>query len=141
MRSLGAKVFNNAKIIVNSQSTISHHIDNINNNENKDESNENYMNKSDNDAPQHYHSNINQRPSFQRVNSYRRKKRQRMHFRPIIPEHYICPITQELMTEPVIISSGHTFEKSAIVEWFEDGNTINPLTGEQLQNIDIKFSD
>eukprot|EP00486_Rosalina_sp_Unknown_P016211 CAMPEP_0201579586 /NCGR_PEP_ID=MMETSP0190_2-20130828/27284_1 /ASSEMBLY_ACC=CAM_ASM_000263 /TAXON_ID=37353 /ORGANISM="Rosalina sp." /LENGTH=997 /DNA_ID=CAMNT_0048014263 /DNA_START=358 /DNA_END=3351 /DNA_ORIENTATION=+ len=42
------------------------------------------------------------------------------------------------MTEPVIISSGHTFEKAAIVEWFEDGNTINPLTGEQLQNIDVK---
>ena len=45
------------------------------------------------------------------------------------------------MTDPVIISSGHTFEKKAIVEWFEDGNTINPLTGEQLQNIDIKFSE
>ena len=46
---------------------------------------------------------------------------------------------KELMIEPVIISSGHTFEKKAIVEWFDDGNTINPLTGEQLQNIDIKL--
>merc|ERR1712157_192114 len=78
------------------------------------------------------------RPSMKRMNSIRRKKRQRMHFRPIIPEHYICPITQELMTDPVIVSSGHTFERTAIIEWLEDGNDINPLTGEQLENVDIK---
>ena len=31
-----------------------------------------------------------------------------------IPEHLICPITDDLMEEPVIISSGFTYEKSEI---------------------------
>eukprot|EP00484_Ammonia_sp_Unknown_P006697 CAMPEP_0197071222 /NCGR_PEP_ID=MMETSP1384-20130603/205271_1 /TAXON_ID=29189 /ORGANISM="Ammonia sp." /LENGTH=52 /DNA_ID=CAMNT_0042509795 /DNA_START=63 /DNA_END=217 /DNA_ORIENTATION=- len=52
---------------------------------------------------------------MKRMSSSRRRKRQRMHFRPIIPTHYICPITQEMMSDPVIIASGHTFERQAIV--------------------------
>merc|ERR1719445_1468513 len=72
------------------------------------------------------------------MNSRKRKRRQRMHFRPIIPEHYICPITQELMNDPVIVSSGHTFERNAIIEWFDDGNNLNPLTGQSLENNNVK---
>ena len=34
------------------------------------------------------------------------------------PEDYICPITQELLRDPVIIAScGHTFERNNITEW------------------------
>jgi hypothetical protein len=29
------------------------------------------------------------------------------------PEEYLCPITQELMTEPVVASDGHTYERYA----------------------------
>eukprot|EP01084_Bolivina_argentea_P056236 102960_1 len=127
-RSLGSKVFNNVKILVNTQQIINS--DNKNNAENN-EYKQNVENINNN-------NNNNNNPPLKRISSSRRKKRQRMHFRPIIPQHYICPITQELMTDPVIISSGHTFERTAIIEWFESGNTLNPLTGQPLQTIDIK---
>jgi len=69
-----------------------------------------------------------------------RKRRRALsrQFRPIVPDHYICPITQELMTDPVIVASGHTFERRAIEEWLKDGNDINPLTGDKLCSTEIK---
>lgn len=44
-----------------------------------------------------------------------------------IPEEYICPITMDIMTDPVILSDGHVYEKSAIERWFQT-NTRSPLT-------------
>lgn len=40
----------------------------------------------------------------------------------------MCPITQELMTEPVVTVDGHTYEKHAIETWFAAHST-SPLTG------------
>ena len=37
-----------------------------------------------------------------------------------IPNELICPITMELMTEPVIAADGHSYEKAAIEEWLKD---------------------
>ena len=86
-RSLGAKVLNNAKIFVNTQSTLSHHP------LNSEQYDDQKVQKETN-LPHQYHSRINKRPIVKKMNSNRRKRRQRMHFKPIIPEHYICPITQ-----------------------------------------------
>jgi hypothetical protein len=36
------------------------------------------------------------------------------------PEHLICPITYELMTDPVVTSTGHTYERSAIERYIRD---------------------
>lgn len=44
------------------------------------------------------------------------------------PDEYVCPITGELLQEPVTLSSGKTYERAAILEWFEYGNTTCPLT-------------
>ncbi len=46
-----------------------------------------------------------------------------------IPNEYICPITCDIMTEPVILTDGHTYEKKAITKWLETHNT-SPLTKE-----------
>ncbi len=35
----------------------------------------------------------------------------------IIPEAYMCPITCEIMTNPVIAADGHTYHKESITEW------------------------
>jgi hypothetical protein len=39
----------------------------------------------------------------------------------------ICPITQDVMREPVIDKEGYTYEKSAILEWLKTNNK-SPIT-------------
>ena len=51
---------------------------------------------------------------------------------PNAPNDFVCPITKELMTDPVITADGHTYERSAIEETFVAMNTKSPLTGKQL---------
>jgi hypothetical protein len=46
----------------------------------------------------------------------------------------ICPITQELMLDPVTISTGRTFERSAIETYFRFSGTRDPTTNEPLSN-------
>ena len=38
-----------------------------------------------------------------------------------IPEDYLCPITQEMMENPVLAADGHSYEYSAIHEWLKTG--------------------
>lgn len=49
---------------------------------------------------------------------------------------FICPITSEIMTDPVMTCDGFTYERSAITEWFQRnrGNPTSPITGERLEN-------
>lgn len=44
-----------------------------------------------------------------------------------IPDQYICPITTQIMTDPVILTDGHVYEKQAIQEWLKTHNT-SPMT-------------
>lgn len=46
----------------------------------------------------------------------------------------ICPITQQLMLDPVTISTGRTFERSAIETYFRFSGTRDPTTNEALSN-------
>ncbi|KAG6579238.1 U-box domain-containing protein 11, partial [Cucurbita argyrosperma subsp. sororia] len=52
-----------------------------------------------------------------------------------IPENFFCPISLELMIDPVIISTGQTYERSNIQKWIDRGNTTCPKTQEQLQSL------
>ena len=44
------------------------------------------------------------------------------------PDEFLCPITLELMTDPVLAEDGHTYERSAITDWFANGNGLSPKT-------------
>ncbi|CAK9863245.1 unnamed protein product [Sphagnum jensenii] len=51
---------------------------------------------------------------------------------------FICPLTKQVMQDPVTIDSGQTYERSAINRWFqeclENGRpTVCPITGQQVQ--------
>ena len=48
-----------------------------------------------------------------------------------------CPITQELMQDPVICADGHTYEREAIERWLQSGNKRSPLTNEVLKNREL----
>ena len=47
-----------------------------------------------------------------------------------IPDGFICPITTELMTDPVVAADGHTYERSSIETWFQQCGDApkSPLT-------------
>ncbi|XVF12112.1 hypothetical protein REPUB_Repub08aG0086100 [Reevesia pubescens] len=53
------------------------------------------------------------------------------------PEDFRCPISLELMIDPVTISTGQTYDRSSIQKWFKAGNTICPKTGEKLTNTEL----
>ncbi|CAL0312010.1 unnamed protein product [Lupinus luteus] len=45
-----------------------------------------------------------------------------------LPDHFKCPISLEIMSDPVILSSGHTFDRSSIQRWLDDGHRTCPIT-------------
>ncbi|GMH39139.1 hypothetical protein BSKO_07037 [Bryopsis sp. KO-2023] len=53
-----------------------------------------------------------------------------------IPRHLLCPITHELLEDPVVAADGHTYERSAITAWFRNKNT-SPMTNQKLTNLKI----
>ncbi|KAH8951118.1 hypothetical protein BDL97_09G009800 [Sphagnum fallax] len=55
-------------------------------------------------------------------------------------QSFYCPITQEVMQEPVEIASGQTFERSAIEKWFSAGHHTCPTTKVELDNLEIKLN-
>ncbi|CAG9853569.1 unnamed protein product [Phyllotreta striolata] len=54
-----------------------------------------------------------------------------------IPDEFLCPITREIMREPVTCSDGHTYERNAITEWFMSGKDTSPMTNEKLTDTDV----
>ncbi|XP_072954720.1 U-box domain-containing protein 8 [Typha angustifolia] len=44
------------------------------------------------------------------------------------PDDFRCPISLEVMTDPVILSSGHTFDRASIQRWLDSGNRTCPVT-------------
>ncbi|XP_073146870.1 U-box domain-containing protein 11-like [Henckelia pumila] len=53
---------------------------------------------------------------------------------PVIPEDFLCPISLELMRDPVIVATGQTYERSYIQRWIDCGNTTCPKTQQKLQH-------
>jgi len=49
------------------------------------------------------------------------------------PEAFLCPITQEIMTDPVLTCDGHTYERKSITDWLKNHST-SPVTGAELEN-------
>ena len=49
-----------------------------------------------------------------------------------------CPITQEVMIDPVFTDDGQTYERAAIQTWFIGGRRTSPATGLPLRNLDLK---
>jgi hypothetical protein len=44
-----------------------------------------------------------------------------------LPENFICPITQQIMTDPVMCEDGISYERTAIVCWLQS-NSTSPVT-------------
>ncbi|XVF44024.1 hypothetical protein PTKIN_Ptkin02bG0086900 [Pterospermum kingtungense] len=48
-----------------------------------------------------------------------------------------CPISLEMMSDPVTLSTGHTYDRCSILKWFSSGNATCPKTGKKLSNTEL----
>ncbi|XP_055253075.1 WD repeat, SAM and U-box domain-containing protein 1 isoform X3 [Moschus berezovskii] len=52
-----------------------------------------------------------------------------------IPDEFICPITRELMKDPVIASDGYSYEKEAMENWISKKKRTSPMTNLVLSSV------
>ncbi|XP_073131138.1 U-box domain-containing protein 6-like [Henckelia pumila] len=71
-------------------------------------------------------SSFNFKPNFRRSDQIH-----------VPPEELRCPISLQLMHDPVIIASGQTYERVCIEKWFTDGHNTCPKTQQQLPHLSL----
>ncbi|KAL2317108.1 hypothetical protein Fmac_030984 [Flemingia macrophylla] len=49
-----------------------------------------------------------------------------------VPDEFRCPISLDLMRDPVIVSSGHTYDRTSIAQWINSGHHSCPKSGQRL---------
>ncbi|XP_027180779.1 E3 ubiquitin-protein ligase PUB23-like [Coffea eugenioides] len=55
-----------------------------------------------------------------------------------IPSHFLCPISMQLMRDPVIVATGMTYDRESIEKWlFTCKNSTCPMTKQELQSTDL----
>ncbi|XVE94393.1 hypothetical protein REPUB_Repub02eG0004800 [Reevesia pubescens] len=69
---------------------------------------------------------------------------ERLHIEPIY-DAFVCPLTKQVMRDPVTLENGQTFEREAIEKWFkecrESGRKLAcPLTLKELKSTDLNPS-
>lgn len=50
------------------------------------------------------------------------------------PHEFVCPICLELFTDPVLVETGHTYDRGCLVSWLSSGACTCPKTGRRLQS-------
>ncbi|XP_022925177.1 U-box domain-containing protein 16-like [Cucurbita moschata] len=54
-----------------------------------------------------------------------------------LPADFRCPISLDLMHDPVVVATGHTYDRAAITLWIESGHNTCPKTGQTLAHTDL----
>ncbi|KAG8383671.1 hypothetical protein BUALT_Bualt04G0038100 [Buddleja alternifolia] len=53
-----------------------------------------------------------------------------------IPTHFRCPISLDLMKDPVTLSTGITYDRESIEKWIDAGHVTCPVTNQVLRNFE-----
>ncbi|GJM88877.1 hypothetical protein PR202_ga05452 [Eleusine coracana subsp. coracana] len=53
------------------------------------------------------------------------------------PPDFRCPISLELMRDPVVAASGQTYDRESIARWFGSGKSTCPKTGQALTSVEL----
>ncbi|CAI5977761.1 unnamed protein product [Closterium sp. NIES-65] len=51
-----------------------------------------------------------------------------------VPEEFLCPLSLEIMRDPVIIASGQTYDRAYIERWFSEGRSSCPKTRQCIEH-------
>ncbi|OMO92020.1 Armadillo [Corchorus olitorius] len=55
----------------------------------------------------------------------------------LIPHEFLCPISLEIMTDPVIVATGQTYERESIQKWLNSNHRTCPKTGQILDHLSL----
>ncbi len=55
----------------------------------------------------------------------------------LAPSSFYCPISMELMSDPVMLATGHSYERVCIERWLQQGNRTCPVTGMRLRHMEM----
>lgn len=55
----------------------------------------------------------------------------------LIPNEFLCPIALEIMTDPVIVATGQTYERASIQKWLGFNHHTCPKTGQRLDHLSL----
>ncbi|KHG05067.1 U-box domain-containing protein 43 [Gossypium arboreum] len=69
---------------------------------------------------------------------------ERLHIEPLY-DAFVCPLTKQVMRDPVTLENGQTFEREAIEKWFKEcresgRRLVCPLTQKELKSADLNQS-
>lgn len=54
----------------------------------------------------------------------------------VVPNEFYCPITMEMMSDPVVAGDGFSYERDAISSWLRH-KQVSPMTNEPLKSKEI----
>ncbi|KAL5995540.1 hypothetical protein ACLOJK_025603 [Asimina triloba] len=54
----------------------------------------------------------------------------------VIPAHFRCPISLDLMKDPVTLCTGITYDRQSIDTWIDGGNRTCPVTNQPLRSLE-----
>ncbi|GAA0172794.1 hypothetical protein LIER_26546 [Lithospermum erythrorhizon] len=54
-----------------------------------------------------------------------------------IPTHFRCPISLDLMKDPVTLATGITYDRESIEKWIDSGNLTCPVTHQMLHDLNM----
>ncbi|CAO1947449.1 unnamed protein product [Urochloa humidicola] len=54
-----------------------------------------------------------------------------------VPAHFVCPISLDLMRDPVTAPTGITYDRESVESWLARGNARCPVTGRPLRLADL----
>ncbi|XP_050232773.1 U-box domain-containing protein 15-like [Mercurialis annua] len=55
----------------------------------------------------------------------------------LVPNEFLCPITLEIMVDPVIVATGQTYERESIKKWLNSNHRTCPKTGQTLDHLSL----
>ncbi|OAY67439.1 U-box domain-containing protein 15, partial [Ananas comosus] len=55
----------------------------------------------------------------------------------MIPNDFLCPISLEIMSDPVIVATGQTYERRSIQMWLDAGHRTCPKTRQTLSHLSL----
>ncbi|RVW60576.1 U-box domain-containing protein 9 [Vitis vinifera] len=53
---------------------------------------------------------------------------------PALPQEFRCPISKQLMRDPVVVATGQTYDRPFIQKWLKDGHRTCPRTQQVLSH-------